>query len=56
MGGAEILSNTQGVNFDPYLRRILREIYDQWLPLIPEEAPPAAAQIGCYPGTLHDSA
>lgn len=37
---AEILSDTQGVDFNPYLRRILRTIYDQWLPLLPEEARP----------------
>lgn len=46
MGGAEILSDTQGVNFDPYLRRILREIYDQWIPLIPEEARPPLRKSG----------
>ena len=46
MGGAEILSDTQGVNFEPYLRRILREIYDQWLPLIPEEARPPLRKSG----------
>ena len=46
MGGAEILSDTQGVNFDPYLRRILREIYDQWIPLIPEEARPPLSKSG----------
>ena len=37
-GGAEILSDTQGVNFDPYLRRILSDIKRNWEPLIPEEA------------------
>ncbi len=46
MGGAEILSDTQGVNFDPYLKRILREIYDQWIPLIPEEARPPLRKSG----------
>lgn len=46
MGPAEILSDTQGVNFNPYLQRILREIYDQWLPLIPEEARPPLMKSG----------
>ncbi|HVG26386.1 MAG TPA: TonB C-terminal domain-containing protein [Acidobacteriaceae bacterium] len=44
--GVDILSDTQGVNFDPYLRRILREIYDQWIPLIPEEARPPLSKAG----------
>ena len=46
IGPAEILSDTQGVNFNPYLQRILREIYDQWIPLIPEEARPPLMKSG----------
>ncbi len=46
MGPAEILSDTQGVDFRPYLQRILREIYDQWIPLIPEEARPPLMKSG----------
>ncbi len=46
MGPAEILSDTQGVNFNPYLQRILHEIYDQWIPLIPEEARPPLMKQG----------
>lgn len=46
VGPAEILSDTQHVNFDPYLQRILREIYDQWIPLIPEEARPPLMKSG----------
>ena len=46
MGPAEILSDTQGVNFNPYLQRILREIYDVWIPLIPEEARPPLMKSG----------
>ena len=46
VGPAEILSDTQGVNFQPYLQRILREIYDQWIPLIPEEARPPLMKSG----------
>ncbi|MDE3104617.1 MAG: energy transducer TonB [Acidobacteriota bacterium] len=44
--GVDILSDTQGVNFDPYLRKILREIYNTWLPLIPEEARPPLNKQG----------
>jgi TonB family protein len=44
--GVDILSDTQGVNFEPYLQRILREIYQQWLPLIPEEARPPLMKQG----------
>jgi TonB family protein len=36
--GAEILSDTQGVDFGPYIRRILSDIKRNWIPLIPEEA------------------
>ena len=46
VGPAEILSDTQGVNFTPYLNRILREIYDTWIPLIPEEARPPLMKSG----------
>lgn len=46
VGPAEILSDTQGVNFNPYLQRILREIYTQWIPLIPEEARPPLSKSG----------
>jgi TonB family protein len=44
--GVDILSDTQGVNFTPYLQRILREIYEQWIPLIPEEAQPPLSKQG----------
>lgn len=44
--GVDILSDTQGVNFQPYLQRILREIYEQWIPLIPEEAQPPLNKQG----------
>jgi hypothetical protein len=43
--GVEILSDTEGVDFGPYIRRILTDIKRNWLPLIPEEArPPASMQ------------
>jgi outer membrane biosynthesis protein TonB len=46
MGGVEVLSDMQGVNFDAYLQRIKREIYDQWIPLLPEEARPPLRKSG----------
>jgi TonB family protein len=36
--GAEILSDTRGVDFTDYLRRIKADIQHNWLPLIPAEA------------------
>ena len=36
----DILSDTQGVEFGPYLRKVLPAIKKMWLPLIPEEARP----------------
>jgi TonB family protein len=44
--GVDILSDTMGVDFNPYLRRILHDIYVTWLPLIPEEARPPLNKQG----------
>jgi TonB family protein len=44
--GAEILSDTQGVDFGPYIRRILEDIKRNWIPLIPEEARPPLNKQG----------
>jgi TonB family protein len=44
--GAEILSDTQGVDFQPYLGRIIHLIYQQWIPLLPEEARPPLNKQG----------
>ena len=44
--GVDILSDTEGVNFNPYLQKIMREIYETWLPLIPEEARPPLNKQG----------
>ena len=44
--GVDILSDTEGVDFNPYLQKILREIYETWLPLIPEEARPPLNKQG----------
>ncbi len=35
--GVEVLSDTQGVDFNKYLARLLADIRRNWLPLIPEE-------------------
>jgi len=45
-GGVDILSDTQGVDFDPYLRRIIADIKRNWLPLIPAEAQPPISKQG----------
>jgi TonB family protein len=44
--GVDILSDTMGVDFNPYLKKIIREIYNAWLPLIPEEAKPPLNKQG----------
>lgn len=38
MGPFEILSDTQGVDFGPYLQRILQDVKDNWYRIIPESA------------------
>ena len=43
--GVEILTDTQGVDFGPYIRKSLAIIKKNWLPLIPEVArPPSNVQ------------
>lgn len=44
--GVDILSDTQGVDFGPYIRRILNDIRRTWIPLIPEEARPPLNKQG----------
>ena len=44
--GVQILSDTQGVDFGPYIRRILADIKRNWIPLIPEEARPPLNKQG----------
>jgi outer membrane biosynthesis protein TonB len=36
----QILSDTQGIDFAPYLKQVLQTIRGLWLPLLPEEARP----------------
>jgi outer membrane biosynthesis protein TonB len=46
-GGVEMLSpNPENVNFNPYIQRLLQQIYEQWMPLIPEEARPPLNKSG----------
>jgi TonB family protein len=44
--GVEILTDTQGVDFGPYVRTALGIIRKNWIPLIPEEARPPANMQG----------
>jgi TonB family protein len=37
-GGLDVLSDTQGVDFGPYLQRILQNVKENWYHLIPESA------------------
>ena len=38
LGALDILSDTQGVDFGPYLQRILQDVKENWYLLIPESA------------------
>ncbi len=44
--GAEILSDTMGVDFGPYMNHIIRETRMTWEPLIPESARPPLMKSG----------
>jgi TonB family protein len=46
MGGAQILSDTQGVDFDPYIRHIAIETERTWDPLTPDEVNPPINKRG----------
>ena len=43
---AEILSDTLGVDFGPYMRRVLNDLRRNWAPLIPEEVAPPISKRG----------
>jgi TonB family protein len=45
-GSAEILSDTMGVDFGPYMQRVIAATYRSWLPLIPESARPPLDKQG----------
>jgi TonB family protein len=44
--GPEILSDTLGVDFGPYMRRVIQATYRSWIPLIPESARPPLDKQG----------
>ncbi len=44
--GVEILSDTRGVDFTDYIKRLLRMVKAGWLPLIPEECYPPLSKEG----------
>lgn len=47
--GAEILSDTQGVDFSQYMARLQRDTANAWYPLLPEEVRPPLSKSGeCY--------
>jgi outer membrane biosynthesis protein TonB len=44
--GYEIVSDTQGVDFSAYIKRILNDIRNNWYPLLPEETRPPLMKQG----------
>jgi TonB family protein len=44
--GMEILSDTRGVNFGPYIKQVIPMIYAWWRQFIPEEARPPGNMQG----------
>ena len=44
--GYEILSDTRGVDFSEYIKKLLRMLYAAWVPLIPEECSPPISKEG----------
>ena len=44
--GIQVLSDTQNVDFNPYLRHLLAMIKQSWYPLIPEECYPPLSKEG----------
>jgi len=46
MGPVQILSDTQGVDFNDYLRRLVATTYHAWIPLLPEETEPPISKQG----------
>ncbi len=46
MGPAEIITDTQGVDFGPYLQRIVQIVRGNWYRLIPESAMPPIMKKG----------
>jgi TonB family protein len=44
--GPEILSDTLGVDFGPYMKRVIEATYRSWIPIIPESARPPLYKQG----------
>jgi outer membrane biosynthesis protein TonB len=44
--GVDILSDTMGVDFGPYMKRLIADTYRSWIPLIPESARPPLDKQG----------
>src|SRR6201996_5637271 len=44
--GPDILSDTMGVDFGPYMKRVIAATYHSWIPLIPESARPPLDKQG----------
>src|SRR5476649_1935120 len=45
-GNLEILSDTMGVDFGPYMQRLRRAVQEHWDPLIPQSAMPPEMKRG----------
>src|SRR5271169_4630204 len=45
-GNVEVLSDTQGVNFGPYLSEVVKSVRMNWYKLLPEEARPPVLKQG----------
>src|SRR5260370_29084003 len=45
-GGIEILSDTMGVDFGPYMQRLKVQVQSHWNPLIPESVLPPMMKTG----------
>jgi outer membrane biosynthesis protein TonB len=44
--GVQVLSDMQDVDFSPYIRHMLSDIYRNWIPLVPEETEPPLMKQG----------
>lgn len=44
--GVDVLSDTMGVDFGPYMQRVINATYRSWLPIIPESARPPLDKQG----------
>jgi TonB family protein len=44
--GPDILSDTMGVDFGPYMKRVIEATYRSWIPIIPESARPPLDKQG----------